>query len=312
MLKRTKRETEMSHMSGNFEQGGMSPTALLALYQITSEDQERIRALGARATDHMDPIFSDFYDWLAGEPWFEEFFTDGEVLERVKVAQRDYWIDFMTAEVDEGYVHGRQIVGEVHARIGLPLIAYFAGMNAFQELFADVLKQAMPAETHTATLAAMSKLMHLDTSIVVDTYNHAFQDAMREQSESIMAMSTPVTEIWDGILFLPIVGLIDSHRARDVMNSTLAKIADAQAQVFILDISGVGVVDTAVANNLIRITRATKLMGCESIISGVSPAIAQTIVDLGIDVGRIRTTATMRDALSLSFRRVGAELTVGG
>jgi rsbT co-antagonist protein RsbR len=124
-----------------------------------------------------------------------------------------------------------------------------------------------------------------------------------------MAMSTPVTEIWDSILFLPIVGLIDSHRAREVMDSTLSKIADTQAQIFILDISGVGVVDTAVANNLFRITRATKLMGCESIISGVSPAIAQTIVDLGIDVGVIRTTGTMRDALALSFRSVGVEMT---
>ena len=302
----------MSDANANYEEGVLSPARLLALYQITSEDQARIRQLAEHATDRMDQIFVDFYDWLAGETWFEEFFTDEKVLEHVKVAQHEYWIDFLTAEVDEGYVHRRQIVGEVHARIGLPLNAYFAGMNVLQDLFADVITNTMPADSHAAMLESMSKLMHLDTSIVVDTYNHAFQEAMREQSESIMAMSTPVTEIWDGILFLPIVGLIDSHRARDVMNSTLAKIAAAQAQVFILDISGVGVVDTAVANNLIRITRATKLMGCESIISGVSPAIAQTIVDLGIDVGRIRTTATMRDALALSFRRVGAELTAGG
>ena len=182
-------------------------------------------------------------------------------------------------------------------------------MNTFQEILAHVMMEVIPGEDHAATLESMSKLMHLDSAIVAETYNRAFQDAMREQSDSIMAMSTPVTEIWDSILFLPIVGLIDSHRAREVMDSTLSKIADTQAQIFILDISGVGVVDTAVANNLFRITRATKLMGCESIISGVSPAIAQTIVDLGIDVGVIRTTGTMRDALALSFRSVGVEMT---
>ncbi len=92
------------------------------------------------------------------------------------------------------------------------------------------------------------------------------------------------------------------------MNATLAKIAETQARIFILDISGVGVVDTAVANNLIKITRATRLMGCECTISGVSPAIAQTIVDLGIDVGRIKTTANMKDALSDAFHRVGMEI----
>jgi rsbT co-antagonist protein RsbR len=172
----------------------------------------------------------------------------------------------------------------------------------------NVVRQAVPKAQHVAMIESVSKLMHLDSAIVVDAYNQRIQEALTEQADSMLAMSTPVTEIWDGILFLPIVGLIDSHRAREVMNSTLAKISETQAQVFILDISGVGVVDTAVANNLFRITRATKLMGCESIISGVSPAIAQTIVDLGIDVGRIRTTATMRDALALSFTRVGAEI----
>jgi rsbT co-antagonist protein RsbR len=75
-----------------------------------------------------------------------------------------------------------------------------------------------------------------------------------------------------------------------------------------MDISGVGVVDTAVANYLINVTRATRLMGCESTISGVSPAIAQTIVELGIDVGRLKTTATMQDALAGAFQRQGLEI----
>ncbi len=284
------------------------PAELRALYKITSEDVERIREFGEKAADHMDGVFVEFYEWLEEESWFEEFFTDEALLEHVKRQQHDYWRTFMIADVDELYIERRHVVGEVHARIGLPLNAYFAGMNTFQDLFASVLAEVLPIEHRAATLESMSKLMHLDSAIVAETYNHAFQDAMREQSESIMAMSTPVTEIWDGILFLPIVGLIDSHRAREVMDSTLSAIAETQAQIFILDISGVGVVDTAVANNMFRITRATKLMGCESIISGVSPAIAQTIVDLGIDVGVIRTTATMRDALALSFRQVGVEI----
>ncbi|MHC4924837.1 MAG: STAS domain-containing protein, partial [Planctomycetota bacterium] len=117
----------------------------------------------------------------------------------------------------------------------------------------------------------------------------------------------PVTQIWESLLFLPIVGIIDSKRSRDIMNATLSKIAETQARVFILDISGVGVVDTAVANHLIKITRATKLMGCETTISGVSPAIAQTIVDLGIDVGEVKTTATMRDALADAVQAIGRQ-----
>ena len=90
--------------------------------------------------------------------------------------------------------------------------------------------------------------------------------------------------------------------------STLEKIAESQARIFILDISGVGVVDTAVANHLIKISRATRLMGCECVISGVSPSIAQTIVDLGIDVGDVKTTSTMKDALATAFKQLGMEI----
>ena len=89
------------------------------------------------------------------------------------------------------------------------------------------------------------------------------------------------------------------------MNATLEKIAESQARLFILDISGVGIVDTAVANHLIKISRATRLLGCECVISGVSPAIAQTVVDLGIYVGNVKTTATMKDALATAFGQLG-------
>jgi PAS domain S-box-containing protein len=128
------------------------------------------------------------------------------------------------------------------------------------------------------------------------------------QSEALTQLSTPVTELWHGILLLPIVGIIDSRRAQDVMNAVLEKVSESQATRFIIDISGVAIVDTAVANHLIKITKATRLMGCECTISGVSPAIAHTMVELGVDVGKVRTTAALRDALEASFLDVGIEI----
>jgi rsbT co-antagonist protein RsbR len=129
-----------------------------------------------------------------------------------------------------------------------------------------------------------------------------------ELNRSLMEMSTPVTQVWDKLLLLPLVGIIDTKRARDIMSAMLSEISETRARVFILDISGVGVIDTAVANHLIQITKATSLMGCDCIVSGVSPAIAQTIVELGIDIGRVQTTATMQDALVGAFERLGAEI----
>jgi methyl-accepting chemotaxis protein len=128
-------------------------------------------------------------------------------------------------------------------------------------------------------------------------------DEVQGRSRALLEMSTPATNIWSGVLFLPIVGIVDSRRSQDIMDKALSKIAETRAHTLMLDISGVGVVDTAVANHLIRVAKAAVLMGCQTIISGISPAIAQTIGDLGIDLGSIRTTSTIQAALREAIAR---------
>lgn len=127
---------------------------------------------------------------------------------------------------------------------------------------------------------------------------------LREQSKAIREMSTPTIKLWEGILVLPVIGIVDSVRAQFMMESILTKILETSSKVIILDIHGVATVDTAVANHLIKITRATKLMGCECLLSGISPAVAQTIIQLGIDMGTVRTTSTLSDALKEAFEVV--------
>ncbi len=286
----------------------MNAASLLKLYGISANELKHVVAFGTIAVPKMQEWISAWYRWLRTQPEFEHFFSDSETLERVKFLQQGYWKAFFEAEKDDSYIESRRVVGQTHARIGLPLHTYFSGMNTFASLFIDLLETQERAEQSLAMQSSVTKLLHLDTAIVVDAYSTIVEETVSAQSKTLMEMSTPVTQIWNDILLLPLVGIIDSHRARDILNATLAKISETQARIFILDISGVAVVDTAVANNLIKITKATSLMGCSCTISGVSPAIAQTIVELGIDVGTIKTTATMRDALADAFRRVGMEI----
>jgi methyl-accepting chemotaxis protein len=128
---------------------------------------------------------------------------------------------------------------------------------------------------------------------------------VQKRSLALLEMSTPVTKIWDGVLFAPVVGIVDSKRSVDIMNKALSSIADTRASTLLLDIGGVAVVDTAVANHLIKIAKAAVLMGCRTIISGISPAIAQTVAELGIDLGAIQTTSTIEAALRDSIARPG-------
>ena len=134
-------------------------------------------------------------------------------------------------------------------------------------------------------------------------------DAERtKQAALIMEMSTPVMRLWDNILLLPIVGLVDSKRVQLIMESVLEKILDFQARVIILDIQGVPSVDSAVANHLIKVTKATKLMGCTCIITGISPEISQALVNLGIELTDILTQATLKDGVNTSLKSIGFQL----
>lgn len=277
-------------------------------FQLTPDDCARIRAFGALIVPRLPEVIERFYAWLRGEPEYARFFDDAKRLKRVQDLQVDYWRDFFRGAVDDEYIERRQIVGEVHARAGLPLPLYFAAVHVSLEIFMDLGAEGMPPAELPRALRAVHKLLHLDTSIVVETYSNLTSEIIRAQSKSLMEMSTPVTSIWDGILMLPVVGIVDSKRAQDIRHAMLSKIATTQARIVVLDISGVGVVDTQVANHLIKITKATKLMGCECLISGVSPAIAETIVDLGIEVGQVHTTANLQDALRVAFARTGTHI----
>lgn len=278
---------------------------LLALYGIADDDIANIRQLGQNIVPRLDEFIEFFYDWLQSQPEFDDFFSDRQTLDRIRDESRRYWQQFFEDEIDDAYLARRRQVGQVHARIGLPLPIYFAAMNRALQIFnIEMSDGEIAPEKGTALMNSVTKLNHFDTGLVVETYSKMVSDSITQSAKSLMEMSTPVTQIWDGVLFLPVVGIIDSKRAQDIMNSVLTKIAETRAKVFIMDISGVGVVDTAVANYLIKVTKATSLMGCECTISGVSPSIAQTIVELGIDVGGVRTTATMQDALSEAFRHI--------
>lgn len=131
---------------------------------------------------------------------------------------------------------------------------------------------------------------------------------MTKKTTISSTIDNPIHIVWDNILMLPLYGIIDSRKVQVVMESMLEKILQTQAKVIILDILGVTTVDSAVANHLIKITQATKLMGAECIISGVSPGIAQTLVGLGINLGNVTTRSTLQTALEEAFEIVDLEI----
>jgi len=129
--------------------------------------------------------------------------------------------------------------------------------------------------------------------------------ANKKENNPVLA---PVNVIWEGILLIPISGTIDSKRAQAIMETILKKIIETKSKSIIMDVLGVVTVDSAVANHLIKITKATKLLGARCIVSGIVPEIAQIIVALGVDLGEVDTRADIADALELAFEVAGLEV----
>jgi rsbT co-antagonist protein RsbR len=134
-----------------------------------------------------------------------------------------------------------------------------------------------------------------------ESYNKSREEIILRQTDEITEISTPVIQVWDGILVLPIIGTLDSSRTQVVMENLLQQIVETGSTIAILDISGVPAVDSLVAQHLIKTVSATRLMGAECIISGIRPEIAQTVVHLGIDLSSIVTKASLASALKFAF-----------
>jgi rsbT co-antagonist protein RsbR len=127
-------------------------------------------------------------------------------------------------------------------------------------------------------------------------------EIIRRQEVSIRAMSTPILQLWEGILALPVIGIVDSERANQVMESLLEAIVRTKARFTILDLTGVDVIDTTGAHHLLRLVRATALIGTRCLVSGISPAMAQTIAGLDVDFAQLASFGTLEGALRYALR----------
>jgi rsbT co-antagonist protein RsbR len=141
-----------------------------------------------------------------------------------------------------------------------------------------------------------------------ETYQKGREEIINRQQQELMELSTPVVQLWTGVLALPLIGTLDSARTQVVMESLLQSIVDTGSSIAIIDITGVPVVDTLVAQHLLKTVAAARLMGADCIISGIRPQIAQTIVHLGVEISDVMTKATLADAFAVALTRVGLSI----
>ncbi|MFD7713479.1 STAS domain-containing protein [Streptomyces sp. NPDC059785] len=156
-----------------------------------------------------------------------------------------------------------------------------------------------------ACAVALTALLGTLRLVVLETALNDGQELIDRQRLQLLEVATPVIKLWKGIVAVPLIGTLDSARSQVVMESLLDAVVTERARFAILDITGVPTVDSLVAQHLLKTVAAARLMGAECIVSGIRPAIAQTIVHLGIDLGEVATRATLADALGHALHQQG-------
>ena len=285
----------------------------LAFYELDGEDLRRLAALRPFAESCTDEIVEAFYALLLRHPETRKFFPDETTVRRVKKSQHDYFMGLFSGVIDQSYIEHRARVGQAHERIGMAPKWYLGAYRRYMALLLDRLVAHFPdpADAHAA-FHSVQKLVYFDMALAIDTYVAANLEALKRHQAAIRELSTPVIRVHDRILLLPLVGTVDSMRAHQIMETVLMKVTEEQAKVLILDIAGVPVVDTKVADHLLKTTAAVRLVGAKSIITGISAQVARTIIQLGVDISAMDTQSRLSDGIELALSLLGKAIAVKG
>jgi rsbT co-antagonist protein RsbR len=276
-----------------------------AFCELADEDLRRLAALRPFAEKHTRAIVEAFYALLLSHEQTKKFFPDEATIRRVKRTQSEYFLGLFEGRCDLAYVEDRLRVGAAHERIGLAPKWYLGAYRKYLELLnAQLLAEFPPAEA-AAAFSSVQKIVFFDMTLALDTYIAANIETLQRHQAALRELSTPVIRVHDRVLLLPLVGAIDSLRAQQVMDTVLLRIVEEKARCIIIDIAGVPVVDTKVADNLVKTTASVRLLGAQTILTGISAQVARTIVQLGVDISAMHTRSRLQDGIDLALDLVG-------
>lgn len=275
--------------------------------EFAEEDVERLLELNTLARDYADDFIETFYRHFFAFDETREFFMDPTVLVRVKELQKDYFIRLTEGGYDMEYVEHRLNIGLVHATIDLDVKWYLGAYNFYLRNVGNRILKAYPEEPAKAfdAFSSLMKLVFLDIGLAIDTYIAQRERIIRQQQESIRELSTPVLKVRDRLLIMPIIGTIDTLRARQLTEQLLHTIRETRAKAVVMDITGVPAVDSRVANHLVQTVEASRLMGATVIVTGLSAEVAQTLVLLGTDLSKLNTVGDLQGGLDEADRLIG-------
>jgi rsbT co-antagonist protein RsbR len=198
-----------------------------------------------------------------------------------------------------GYLTDLQAQGMGYAKGGVSFAAWFEIIAAYRDVIRHRVAALAREDAKRATRVTdgMNRMLDLAMSYIGEAYLATKEEIIRDQQEAIREISTPVLQVRDELLIIPVVGMVDTHRARLLTQGLLKAIRDRRAKGVVMDITGVPIVDSKVANHLAQACEAARLMGAVVVLTGISSEIAQTLVTIGAHLKGVRTVIDLQGGI---------------
>lgn len=273
--------------------------------ELTKDDRMHLAQLAGEARPYLDRIVTELAEMLHDAEEVQGFLGPESLTPQLRSGLEAYLTAMASGGTDSYLARMGESV-RASAERDVPFQALVVAVMAFEGVIAHLFAEVLTGDLeHPALRSSFLKFNQLCLIAAADGYLLGKEETIRDQQSTLQALSTPVVEVWPGILALPLVGTIDTARAKQITQNLLRRIRETQARVTILDITGVPLVDTRIANHLIKTIRAARLLGARGILAGISPEIADTLISLDVDFAGIDTYFSLRQALEAAINFLG-------
>jgi rsbT co-antagonist protein RsbR len=236
------------------------------------------------------------------------------VSDQVFIKTSHEFVDLLVSNLEDSNEYSARLdeFAERVVRLGWPLTFVTSGLRMFGRIVYDYLSESgkITNDNHRQAVEDFDKWLSPMYNEIVHAYAKTWEKTVSLQKIALQELSAPLIPVFEKISVMPLVGTIDTERARLIMENLLTGVVKHRAEVVLIDITGVPVVDTMVAHHIIQASEAVRLVGAQCMLVGIRPEIAQTIVNLGIDLNQFSTNSTLRKgiekALEMTNRKIVA------
>ncbi len=274
---------------------------------LANDDLERLASIKELVIKNVDQFGATFFDSLRKFEEAAPLFKSPQALEEAKRLKHEHLIAMVDGEYGVTYAEQRVRLGTLYSTVGLDVRVFLGAFHHLMRTIGLAIMKHFAADPVRGfdSFMSLNKLSFFDIGIIVDVLVAERERIINLQQAAIRELSTPALQIRERLLILPIIGTVDSQRAKQLTDNLLRAIRTNRARVVVMDITGVAAVDSKVANHLIQTVAAARLMGAIAIITGLSADVAQSLVALGVDLSKVTTVGDLQGGLEAAERLLG-------